>query len=157
MVVEKRINRSKVVQRFQEFLLKRGLKLTQQRRAVLEAALALECHFGPENLEVQTRRQGRRVHRATIYRILPLLEASGMVRRIYCSEDGTYLYEHAIGHVHHDHLRCLECGKVIEVQRPSLEKEQQAVCAKHGFEALEHRFWVIGYCTQCQKKRRKKR
>ena len=107
----------------------------------------LESHFGLPHLERKLAGSG--VHRATLYRTLPLLEEAGIIRRVREKLDHWH-YEHVVGHQHHDHLLCARCGKVIEVASAAIEREQKRLCRRHGFEERSHSFIVRGLCARCR-------
>ena len=52
---------------------------------------------------------------------------------------------------HHDHLLCVECGKVVEFLNDNIEQQQRAVAKTHGFELLEHSMVLYGLCGRCKK------
>ena len=137
-------------QTFAEFLAARNLRLTAPRRAALAAVMQFERHFDLAEVE---RRLGRRgVHRATVYRALPLLEAAGVIRRV--RDDPTHWhYEHVVGHAHHDHLVCERCGRVVEFASSRIEREQARLCRAHGFAETAHSFVIRGLCRRCRGKR----
>lgn len=134
---------------FRSYLKAGGLKLTPERGLILEAAFSTDNHFEVEDLLIKLRQQGDRVSKATIYRTLPLLVKSGLLREVVFGERHSH-YEHVFGHKHHDHLICLCCGKIIEFANPSIENLQDKICKEHGFEAMGHRFEITGYCNECQ-------
>jgi Fur family ferric uptake transcriptional regulator len=111
--------------------------------------MALDRHFDPTEIERRLAAAG--VHRASIYRILPVLEAAGIIRRVR-DEHSHWHYEHVVGHQHHDHLVCERCGRVIEFASPEIESEQGRQCRLHGFTETSHHFVIRGVCRQCRAK-----
>jgi Fur family ferric uptake transcriptional regulator len=138
---------------FREFLAARGLRLTRSRREVLRAVMRLEIHFGRNRLLGELAGSG--VHRATMFRTLPLLVEAGVLRRMRESLDHWH-YEHVIGHQHHHHLLCARCGRAIEVVSPVMERERRRLCARHDFEETSHSFMVRGICARCRRRRRRR-
>ena len=135
--------------KFKVYLKRRRLKFTPERRTILEGVLALHRHFDVDQLYEKLRKQGRHLSRATIYRTLPLLVKSNLIRETLGSQEkGSY--EHVFGHEHHDHLLCIKCGKVIEFKEEEIENLQKRVCNKYGFKALEHKLGIEGYCKNCR-------
>jgi Fur family ferric uptake transcriptional regulator len=61
-------------------------------------------------------------------------------------------FEHKYKHQHHDHLVCLNCGRIIEVISPAIEKLQESLARKHRFKALRHRMEIFGLCKNCKSK-----
>ena len=123
--------------RFKTYLRSKGLKFTPQRRLILGKVFTTHDHFEADDLVMAFRREGKRLSRASIYRTLPLLVRSGLIREVQFGENHAH-YEHTLGHEHHDHLICVRCGKVVEFCEESIEELQDTVCEKHGFRAQSH-------------------
>ncbi len=136
---------------FSAFLKRRGLKLTEQRRFILERALAEPKHFSAEQLLADLKRQDSSISKATVYRTLALLVESHLLDSVDF-ERGYKLYERALGHMHHDHLICTECGRIVEFHDEAIEKAQHAVAAHHKFEVSWHTHKLYGICAACKKK-----
>jgi len=134
-------------QSFSRFLSARGLRLTATRREVLRAAMELESHFGLPDLESRLARKN--VHRATLFRTLPLLVEAGILRRVRERLDHWH-YEHTVGHEHHDHLLCINCRRLVEFVSPAIEREQKKLCRQHGFLETSHSFIIRGICPDCR-------
>ncbi|GAG53227.1 unnamed protein product, partial [marine sediment metagenome] len=99
--------------KFDEHLAQKGLKFTPARRTILKGAFSSHKHFDTDTLYEKLRAKGENISRATIYRTLPLLAESGLVKETLRCQ-GKVSYEHIFGHEHHDHMVCIKCGKVIE-------------------------------------------
>ncbi|MCD6521668.1 transcriptional repressor [Candidatus Calescamantes bacterium] len=136
------------IERFRLFLKEKGLKFTPERRKIVEEIISFHDHFDVETLY---HRLKRKVSLATIYRTLPLLRESGLIREVLRCQ-GRAVFESVWGHPHHDHLICIVCGKVIEFEDERIEKLQEEVCRKFGFQPVEHRLGIKGYCKECQRK-----
>jgi Fur family transcriptional regulator, ferric uptake regulator len=137
-------------EQFKVFLRARGLTFTPERRVVLEEIFADHGHFDVETLHDRLRRRGSRISIATIYRLIPLLTESGMIRRAI-PRNGHPTYEHLFGHRPHHHLTCVRCGKVVEFGGESVEKSLDKICTRHGFAPFEYRLGVRGICAACRK------
>lgn len=137
---------------FRRYLEERGLKVTPQRLAVLREALATEGHFEADQLHHRLRLAGHRVSKATVYRTLELLVSSGVLRQVSLGERHAH-YEHALGHRHHDHLICIDCGRIIEFTSPELERMQEEICRQHHFRPLGHWMRIVGRCRRCARKK----
>lgn len=139
--------------RFEDFLRGRGLKLTTQRARILERAFATHEHFSAETLYGWLRAEaGPKVSRATVYRTLNLLAEGGFIESLDAG-GGELFYEHVLGHQHHDHLICVDCGRIEEFQEPRIEELQQEVSRKKGFELVHHSLRLMGYCPACRARR----
>ena len=141
----------KEVGRFQSFLSTQGLKLTNERAALVREIFATHYHFEADELLFKMKEKQVKISRATIYRTLELLVKSGMVRRVHLGEDH-YHYEHVSGDSHHDHLICTTCGSVIEFHDPELEKRQREICARRKFTPTFHNLQILGVCDSCTRK-----
>jgi Fur family ferric uptake transcriptional regulator len=138
---------------FQEFLARKGMRLTPEREAILTEVFAEHDHFDIDELFIRLRQKGRRISRASIYRSLPLLVESGLVNEVYF-EDGHLHYEHVYGHEHHCHLRCLSCRKVIDFSCDrEVEEAEKRVGRANAFETVGHRLEIYGYCFQCREEK----
>src|SRR5512135_2589743 len=109
---------------FQNFLGKKGLKLTKERLAVLKEVFSFHDHFDPEHLYLRIRDAGSKASRASVYRTLSLLVESGLVEKVTRTEKSN-VYEHTFGHAHHDHMICEECGSITEFYSEKLENLQK--------------------------------
>ncbi len=134
---------------FQGYLRREGLRFTEQRAAVLQEALSVEGHFDAEQLHDAFRGRRADVSLATVYRTLGLLRDAGLVKQVLQDDERAH-YEAVYGHAHHDHLICIECGRVTEFVDERIEELQRSVCRRHGFQALDHRMGIRGICRQCR-------
>ena len=135
---------------FDDFLRKKGLKVTRERTALFDEIFSTHRHFDAEDLVIRMRDRGTKVSRATIYRTLELLHECGLVGRVRLNEE-KYRYERLRKGEHHDHLVCSNCGKVIEFIDPAIEKRQEAVCKEYDFAATSHSHQIRGICSACRK------
>ncbi|MBL8857278.1 MAG: transcriptional repressor [Planctomycetes bacterium] len=147
------MNHEQIVQRFERFLKTRSLKLTAQRRKIFDRAFGTHEHFSAETLYGWLKDEpGENVSRATVYRTLALLLDGGFVEALDAGR-GELVYEHVLGHAHHDHMVCLECGKIEEFHDERIEELQLEACKKKGFQLVSHDLRLRGYCRGCAKKR----
>ncbi len=138
---------------FREFLESKGLKLTKERSAVLKEVFSRQGHFDPDDLYVRMREKKLKVSKASIYRTLPLLLECGLVDQVERVDKHAH-YEHTFGHDHHDHLICINCGKVFPLFSEKLEKLQANLCKQEKFRCLSHTLEIKGYCAKCDEKDR---
>lgn len=132
----------------ENFLKERGLKLTNTRKTVLTAFLAIEGHVTAESLLEAAKRLDPGIGQATVFRTVKILTDAGLAREA-CQDDGARTYEHAFMHTHHDHLRCERCGKVVEFYDKTIERAQEAVFKRFGFTPVGHRMELRGLCPDC--------
>ena len=81
-----------------------------------------------------------------LYRILTVVDAAGTPPR-HNFEGGKSVFELTQQH-HHDHLICLDCGKVIEFSDDSIEARQREIAAKHGIRLTNHSLYLYGHCAE---------
>jgi len=122
-----------------------GLKVTVPRIKVLQ--VLEECgdrHVSAEDVYrvLLTRRDD--IGLATIYRVLTQFEGAGLVRR-HNFEGGSSVFELDRGG-HHDHIVCLECGKVKEFCDEAIERRQREIAREQGFEIARHALIIYGHC-----------
>jgi len=134
---------------FARYLREQGLPVTHQREAVAEAVFSSQGHLSVDDLERLLRERGQRIGKATLYRTLDLLVRSRLVEEHDFGE-GFKRYEHRLSRQPvHEHLVCLECGKVIEFRSPELGEMEARVRAELGFVPTRHRLEVFGLCRGC--------
>lgn len=134
---------------FISYLKKKDLKLTDQRKIILDVFLKTERHLSVEDLYNIAKKKDSSIGQATVFRTLKLLREVDIAKEIDLG-DGKTRYEHKYGHEHHDHLVCLECGRFIEAVDSKIERLQDALCRKHGFLPQRHKMEIFGICKKCR-------
>ena len=123
-----------------------GLKTTQPRLKVLDVLETSEIHhMTAEDVYNRLLETEQESGLATVYRILTQFETAGLVIR-HNFEGGRALYELDNGS-HHDHMVCVECGKVFEFFDRTIEQRQRNVAAKAGFSMEDHSLSLYGVCS----------
>jgi len=124
-----------------------GLKATLPRRRILELFETSKVrHLSAEDVYKALIAEGMDVGLATVYRVLTQFEQAGLLARQHF-ETGKAVFELNQGG-HHDHLVCLQCGKVEEFYDPDIEKRQSEIARKSGFELRGHSLALYGDCTK---------
>jgi Fur family transcriptional regulator, ferric uptake regulator len=143
-------------EKLEEFLATRGLRLTQERSAILEEVYSSHLHFDGDELAARlVNRPGAvRVSRATVYRALRLMVEAGLLRRV-ARPNGREVYEHDYGYPQHDHFICRLCGELIEFQNGAISDILEEVAAKNSFRVSGHRLEVYGLCSKCSRPQRR--
>ncbi len=139
---------TEALERFERFLAKRELRLTEARAAIVEAALARRGHYPIEDLIADLKSRGIRGSKATVYRTLPLLAEAGILQPAIVAGD-SQAYETTFGQDHHDHLICARCGKVVEFGFEAFEILQKEVAGRYGFRLETHHHELVGTCPAC--------
>lgn len=144
------VNVKKAEKIFEDYIKQKKLKFTTERKNILKEIFFIHSHFEADALYLSLRqRNDRKISRATVYRTLPLLEESGLIRKVVFIDKHTH-YENVYSHKHHEHLICIKCGKVIEFYRKSLEDTLEDVAKEKEFQAVAHKLEITGYCKNCQ-------
>src|SRR5215207_3920567 len=115
----------------------KGVRLTGQRRLIAEVLSAAHDHPDVQELHRRVAERDERVSLATVYRTVKRLEAERIIER-HAFRDGPARYERA-SRKHHDHLIDLETGKVIEFTSPEIERLQEEITQRLGYELVGHR------------------
>lgn len=136
---------------FRAFITKKGLRNTPEREKIIREIFLDPDHFDVDELYLRLYGKGMKVSKASIYRNIPLLMECGLIREVW-HEDGHMHYEAVQGREHHCHLRCIECGRVIEFIDDDLKTIERRLGRKYHFQILDHRLDVNGYCEKCRKK-----
>lgn len=123
-----------------------GLKVTLPRLKILEVLQDPECHHvSAEDLYKKLIDIGEEIGLATVYRVLNQFDDAGIVTR-HNFEGGKSVFELTQQH-HHDHLICLDCGKVIEFSDESIESRQKNIAERHGIKLTNHSLYLYGHCA----------
>lgn len=138
-----------VIQQFSQYLESNSLRLTNERRNILEQAFAYDGHFRADDLLIYMRQNGYNTSHGTIYRTLPLLVKSGLLTEVIDAQNQS-LYEHIHSHLQHAHLICLRCNAIIEFENTEIAAIQESICETHEFKPVKHRNEILGYCVECQ-------
>lgn len=124
-----------------------GLKVTGPRLKILNLFEQTERrHLTAEDVYRLLIAENIDVGLATVYRVLTQFEHAGLLIRHHFDNDKA-VYELNRGG-HHDHLLCLQCGKVEEFYDPEIEKRQHAIAAERGFELAEHALHLYVECVK---------
>ena len=124
-----------------------GLKATLPRLKILEVFQnAKQRHMTAEDVYRMLIAENMDIGLATVYRVLTQFEQAGLLERHFF-ESGKAVFE--INHgKHHDHLVCVDCGRVEEFYDPEIEKRQNAVAEERGFAIQDHALYLYAHCTK---------
>ncbi len=149
------MNQASIQRAFERFLRRRSLKLTPQRERIFERVFSTHDHFSAETLyRWLGLEEGPAVSRATVYRTLGLLVEGGFLESLDAGS-GELLYEHVLGHRHHDHILCIDCGRIEEFSDERIEDLQREAAQRKGFSLLYHNLRLFGTCAACTRKRKR--
>jgi Fur family ferric uptake transcriptional regulator len=133
---------------FKAFLARKGLRVTNQRLAILEAACACDEHFTAEDLLERARALDDSVSRATVYRTLPILTESHLVREVDVGRDNKYYTAVQEEKTFQAQVICQDCDKIFEVDAPFMDWYGQSVAEKLEMRAVSQRLQVIAECNR---------
>ena len=140
---------NKLMDNFRTVLRKEGLKITPQRIAVLKEVIKDKGHRECEDIYLAIKRSKTYVSRATVYRTLDILVQNQFIRKLNLG-DGKARYENKINSLHHDHLICVICHKIIEFVDQDIEMLQEKIAIKNEFSLKRHVHQLFGICKECQ-------
>ncbi|RKX77935.1 MAG: transcriptional repressor [Spirochaetes bacterium] len=129
----------------------KGITPTMQRRIIAQTLFSMGKHVGASELYSIVRQKNPGIGFATVYRTLQLLKENGLVEQRDFG-DGKKRYERR-DETHHDHLVCINCGKVEEFDVPVIERLQEEVAREKGFNMVDHRLELYGYCKKCREEK----
>lgn len=135
-----------------DFLARKSLRLTAQRRAIIDTAFSTSQHFTAEQLLVWSRRKDPSVSRATVYRTLPLLTESGLVREMDFGKDYKFYDPNYAAHPHHNHIICQDCERIVEFESQKIERLENEISQRLGFSVQSHRLQITANCEELRKR-----
>ena len=120
-------------------------RLTPERFEVLDAALDHNGHFGADDLFIQLKNLKSKVSRATVYNTLELLAQCDLLSKRNFG-DNLNRFESNFKRQSHDHLICVECGKIVEFSDPRVSGIPKEISEKFGFEMSSYSFNIFARC-----------
>ena len=126
-----------------------GLKATFPRLKILELfEKGTMRHMTAEDVYRMLIAENMDIGLATVYRVLTQFEQAGLLERHFF-ESGKAVFEINRGK-HHDHLVCIDCGRVEEFYDPEIEKRQNAIAQERGFTIQDHALYLYAQCTKVE-------
>ena len=138
---------------FKTRISKEGLNATRQREEILNIFLNSTGHKSLAQIYAQVVKTDPKIGYTTVYRTLKLLTRLGLATQRKFGDKETR-YEPASEGNHHDHLICLDCGKIVEFENQTLEALQDKIAQHHQFKISHHRLELYGRCEECNRKKR---
>ncbi len=134
---------------FVKYIEEKGLRHTKQREAIVDAFFSAGRHITAEELFNAAKRRNPEIGYATVQRNLNLLCESGLAEEIKIGKQKTK-YEQKLRGRHHDHLICVKCGRLIEVNDEKIEKLQDKLAKANDFIPIKHKLEIYGICGDCK-------
>ena len=139
----------KNVQLLKDGLKNEGLRYTSQRQIVWDEICKTDDHRDAEDIYFKIKTSGKKVSRATIYRTIDVLVKNNLVRKLELG-DGRNRYENKLDSSHHDHIVCIQCGRIDEFMDENIEKLQDEIAKKYHFKIVRHIHQLFGLCKDCK-------
>lgn len=130
---------------FREFLKGEDHRITPERFEVMDYALDYEGHFGADDLYILMKNQRSQISRATVYKTLELLvQCNLIIKRNF--GDNLTRYESNFKKQRHDHLICMDCGRIVEFTDDRIKELPQQISDNLGFDVENYSFNIFARC-----------
>jgi len=134
-----------------EFIRRKGLRRTGQRDRIVAEVFSKDEHFSADELFERVRKSDEKTSLATVYRTLALLVEADLLRQIDLGDDHTTYDPNFVGRPSHNHLVCIDCGKVVEFEDSGIEVMSDCVTRRLGFQAVRQTVKIEATCEQLRK------
>ncbi len=135
--------------RYEQYLLRAGLRFTRGRGGVFKEAMSAHGHFTAEDIVKLCLGHTPGISRATVYRALHEMMEAGVVRGTAFGEKHQ-VFEHVYDEKPHHHARCIHCHTLLEFADKGEDKLYRPTLEKMGFKVLGHEMHFYGVCRKCQ-------
>ena len=137
--------------RLQAASAERGIRMTEQRRAILSVIETARKHLDASQIMRKAQKMDASVDRATVCRTLALLKRQGLIDELelmHLNGEGHY-YERKTGR-DHIHMACLRCGKIIELESELFDRLKAQIQRDSRFQIVVTRLEIGGHCSECR-------
>ncbi|MBX3740504.1 MAG: transcriptional repressor [Akkermansiaceae bacterium] len=145
---------SSVQTRLDDFIRRKGLRRTNQRDSIVRAVFSKDEHFTAEELFERVRKADSDTSRATVYRTLGLLVEANLLQQIDLGDNQTTYDPNFLDKPSHNHLVCIDCGRVVEFEDVNLDLLNDCVTRRLGFKPLRQSIKIEANCEQLRLKGR---
>lgn len=135
---------------FREYLKNGSNRITPERFEILDAALAYNGHFSADELFIEMKKKNSSISRATVYNTLDLLAQCELLSARNFG-DNMKRFESNFKKQMHDHLICIDCGRIVEFTSMGLDKIEQQVCEDLDFLPSSYSFNIFARCKKGKK------
>jgi Fur family ferric uptake transcriptional regulator len=140
--------------RLDDFIRKNGRRRTAQRDIIINVAFSKDEHFTAEELFERVRAADACTSRATVYRTLGLLVEASLLRAIDLGDNQTTYDPNFLDKPSHNHLVCIDCGRVVEFEDAHIEMLNACVTRRLGFKPIRQALKIEATCEQLRTKGR---
>ena len=145
-----RLNTAETTGKLQQAVASRGIRMTRQRRVILQVMDDAEQHLDVDQILERAQRIDAGVHLVTVYRTIDLLKKEGLIDELDLLHlRGDRHYYEAHGPRDHIHVACLRCGKVREFESRLYEQLKNQIARDFNMKVTVSRTEVGGYCAEC--------
>jgi len=137
--------------RFLVFLDTKQLRMTVQRMAIIDTVFSTNEHFTAEQLLDWSRKRDKSVSRATVYRTLPLLTESDLVREMDFGKGFKYYDPNYADHPNHNHIICKDCDKIVEFESAKIAALEEEIVNRLGFSVDSEHLQITASCDTLKK------
>lgn len=134
-------------EKFKAYLATKGLRVTNQRLAIFEAAFARKEHFTAEELLDHARAIDDSVSRATVYRTLPIMTESALLREVDIGKNLKYYHPNTENNSQVAQVICMDCDRIFEISAPFMEWYGSSVSSKLNLTPVSQRLQVNAHCN----------
>lgn len=134
--------------RLEEFIKRKGLRKTGQRDLIISSAFSKDEHFTAEELFDRVRKSNSDISRATVYRTLALLVEADLLREIDLGDNQTTYDPNFLDKPAHNHLVCIDCGRVVEFEDAHIDLLNDCVTRRLGFRPVRQTLKIEASCEQ---------
>ncbi len=134
------------LEKFKSYLGTKGLRVTNQRLAIFDAAFAQKEHFTAEELLAHARAIDDSVSRATVYRTLPIMTESALLREVDIGKNLKYYLPNTAEGTQVAQVICVDCDRIFEIAAPFMEWYGNSVSSKLGLKPVSQRLQVSAHC-----------
>jgi Fur family transcriptional regulator, ferric uptake regulator len=137
-----------IKEKLDEFIRRKGLRRTAQREQIVDVVFSRDEHFTAEELFDRVRKVDSQTSRATVYRTLGLLVEADLLRQIDLGESQVTYDPNFFGKPSHNHLVCIDCGRVVEFEDERVDAQTDAVTRRLGFKTVRQSIKIEANCEQ---------
>jgi len=140
-----------ILDKLNEFIKRKGLRRTSQRDEIVALIFSKDEHFTADELYDRLRKNNSKASRATLYRTLGLLEEAGLLHEVDLGGEQKTYDPNFVDSPSHNHLICIDCGKVEEFEDDKLEKQNDVITKKMGYLPVKQSVRIEACCDSLRK------